>query len=31
MYNAKSSVAEEFISHQEILSSLQYAKQNANN
>ncbi len=30
MYNAKSSVAEEFISHQEILSSLQYAKQNAN-
>lgn len=31
MYNAKSSVAEEFISHQEILSSLQYAKKNASN
>lgn len=31
MYNAKSSVAEEFISHEEILSSLQFAKENASN
>ena len=28
MYNAKSSVAQEFINHEEILSTIEYAKKN---
>ena len=31
MYNAKSSVAQEFINHEEILSTIEYAKKNKNN
>lgn len=31
MYDKKSSKAEEFICHEEILQSLDYAKQNADN
>ena len=31
MYKVSSSVAEEFISHDEIIDSLQFAKDNANN
>ena len=31
MYNAKSSVAQEFINHEEILSTIEYAKNNKNN
>ena len=31
MYNPKSSKAEEFIDHQEILDSLEYARKNKNN
>lgn len=31
MYNAKSSKAEEFISHQEVLETLEYAEKNKNN
>ena len=31
MYNVKSKKAEEFISHEEILESLKYAKENKNN
>ncbi|MBQ9757929.1 MAG: [Clostridia bacterium] len=31
MYNPKSSVAEEFINHQEILDTIEYAKQNKSN
>ena len=28
MYNAQSSVAQEFINHEEILSTIEYAKKN---
>ena len=31
MYNAQSSVAQEFINHEEILSTIEYAKKNKNN
>ena len=31
MYNAKSSVAQEFINHEEILSTIEYAKKNKSN
>lgn len=31
MYNPKSSIAEEFISHEEVLSTLEYAEKNKNN
>ena len=31
VYDAKSSVATEFINHEEILETLEYAKQNKNN
>ena len=31
MYNPKSHNAEEFISHEEVLASLQYAEKNKNN
>ncbi len=31
MYNAQSSVAQEFINHEEILSTIEYAKNNKNN
>ncbi len=31
MYNAKSSVAQEFINHEEILSTIEYARNNKNN
>ena len=31
MYNPKSKIAEEFISHEEILDTLKYAEENKNN
>ncbi|MBQ8668208.1 [bacterium] len=31
MYNPKSGIAEEFISHEEVLASLEYASANKNN
>ncbi len=31
MYKVSSNIAEEFISHDEIIDSLQFAKDNANN
>ena len=31
MYNVKSTKAEEFISHEEVLSTLEYAEKNKNN
>ena len=31
VYNAKSSIATEFINHEEILDTLEYAKQNKDN
>ena len=31
MYNPKSSIAEEFINHEEVLASLEYAQNNKNN
>ena len=31
MYNPKSGIAEEFINHEEVLASLEYAQNNKNN